>query len=152
MLHHDERLVPYIADLMDRADVGVIERRGGSRLLKQSLSAGFTLCATQDLDGYNALEFGVTSLINLSHTPGTNHVEDFVWTEPCAGIEGQGRWPLLRRSIRRPGTPQGLCLPGGLARRGRYCLLLPLSRHLPVIPFPGNRVTNLNKTGVRLWA
>ena len=38
-LHHDERLIAVILDLVDRADAGMVQRRRGSRFVQDAFAA-----------------------------------------------------------------------------------------------------------------
>ena len=83
--HRDERRIA--ADVVDGADVGMVERRGGTR---------FPLKAFQDLrrlrdpvrqhfDGDHALETGIPRPIHVAHPASADQRDDFV--RPQAGFQ-----------------------------------------------------------------
>ena len=69
-LHDDEAAAPLGADLVDRADVGVIERCGGLCLAQETPAPSFGVgLGTRDqLDRDGALERAVVGEIDLAHS------------------------------------------------------------------------------------
>jgi len=102
VLHHEEQewlavsRTAAFADVMQRADVWVIEGSHGARLT-------FEPCTSigvrdervgEDFDCDGAVEARVPSSIHLAHAPGTNQSENLIRTEAHAGRERHaGRWP-----------------------------------------------------------
>src|ERR1700747_1423941 len=79
-LHGDERLSNLLADVVDRADVRVIECGRGLRF---ALKTGECLRVTgnllrQELKGDEAMQPSVLSLVNDAHTPTTELLDDAV--------------------------------------------------------------------------
>ena len=79
-LHSDDVLTVCFFNLMNHADVGMIERRGSESLpLKAGQPFGIVRKHfRKDLDGYIAPELGVVRLIHLTHPARANLREDFV--------------------------------------------------------------------------
>ena len=75
------------ADLVDRDDVGVIERRGRARLLLETAQAIRVLReqCRQDLDRHFPPQARVLRAIDLTHSSSANRREDLVGTESCSG-------------------------------------------------------------------
>src|SRR5882762_7649115 len=102
-LHHDERLWTGLANLMDRADVGMVQRRGGARLLQQLLPCiGIGKRAgVQDFYCDSAIEAWIVRAIHLSHPTCADSSVDAVgaqhraWADiqPCRGQVDEGRIP-----------------------------------------------------------
>ena len=80
VLHHDEDAAVGVADLVDLADEGMIERGGGERLAPQPLARdGVRLGrGRQQLDGDAALEARVLGEKHLAHAAGAERREDAV--------------------------------------------------------------------------
>jgi hypothetical protein len=99
--HHDVQLVVVgLADLVDRADVRMLERRGGTRLDHEALLGRFVRAQVgrQELEGDVASEARVVSPINDPHSTTAETLDDLV--------SGQRR---NRRAERRvPRCEQGL--------------------------------------------
>ncbi len=76
--HRDERLTGVVADLVDRRDVWVIERAGGTRLAQQAgravpASGRFRL---QKLECYPPVEVRILSQIHRAHPAGADAADD----------------------------------------------------------------------------
>ena len=117
-LHHDELLALVLGDLVNRADVGVIEARCGPRLVQESPAGGFVGRspgrqelqhdrATEDEvlgeihDGRRALAELLDHLVvreRASRDVGYSHVGNR--PPPRAGVCMQMHHPLLRESTR----------------------------------------------------
>ena len=86
-LHRDVGGPVGLTDVVDRQDVGMVESRGGARLLLEALAAvgvgGGGL--RQDLDRDVAAEFGVPRAIDLAHPARAQRREDLVRAEAGAG-------------------------------------------------------------------
>jgi hypothetical protein len=88
--HDDERLVIRIVDLVDRADVRVIERAGGTGLadeprrgLPRTRGVG-----GQELHRHAPLQLGVFGQIDGAHAAGTDVAQDAVMGD-CAADHGE---------------------------------------------------------------
>ena len=78
------------ADVVDRADVRIVQRGDDARLLLEA-PARFGVGgqrAGQDLDGDRAIEPGVAGAIDLTHAAGADRRGDLVRPEPGPGLEG----------------------------------------------------------------
>src|SRR5262245_59167971 len=75
-----------IANVMDRQDVRMVERRGRSRLLLESAQSAKVLgeLGGQDLDCNLAVEPSVAGLVDLAHPARAERSENFVWAQNCA--------------------------------------------------------------------
>ena len=97
-LHHEERRALVLADVVQRADVGVVQAGDGPRFAREAraaLSVGAQFCG-EDLDGDRAVEAGVAGLVDLAHSARADAV-DLVRTEA-----GRARHPCrLGRGLRR---------------------------------------------------
>jgi hypothetical protein len=75
-----------LAEIVNRQDVGMIERRDGLRLLlesAQSLRIARERCG-QNFDGDIPVETGVARAIHLAHAAGSGRSDDLVWANACA--------------------------------------------------------------------
>jgi len=78
VLHGDEGLAFMLADFVDGADVGMIERRGGPRFTLKPFE-GLTVRGNalgQELEGDEAAKFGVLGLIDHTHPAATQLLHD----------------------------------------------------------------------------
>src|SRR5580704_1136703 len=79
-LHRDERLALVLPDFVDRADVGMIQRRSGARLTTETFErlrvAGYIIRKKFQCD--EAPQFGVFGLIDNSHATAAELFEDAV--------------------------------------------------------------------------
>ena len=79
-LHDDERLAILFANVVDGADVGMVERRGRFRLpakpFKCLMVAGHVF--RQKLEGHKPVEAGVLRFVNHTHAPATELRDDAV--------------------------------------------------------------------------
>jgi hypothetical protein len=80
VLHHQERLALVLADVVDGADVGVVERRGGHRLALEALARGLVVeqLLRQELERHRAVEPRVLRPANDAHAAATEPLEDAV--------------------------------------------------------------------------
>ena len=93
------------ANVVDGADVRVVERGNGARFLLET-APRFRVAgerASQDFDGNGAIEPRITGAKDLAHSAFAKRSNDLVRTEPSAGVErhatarrGPGRAPLPR--------------------------------------------------------
>src|ERR1700720_355072 len=79
-LHGDERLAALLADVVDRADVGMVESRCGLRFtLKTGKSLGVPgYFIGQELEGDKAVQSGVLGLVDHTHPAATQLLHDAV--------------------------------------------------------------------------
>ena len=79
-LHGDEMLAVAFLDSVNRADVGMVECRGGARLLLEALQRVGVLLEIlgQELKGHVAGELGVLSFIHHPHATGAQFFHDRV--------------------------------------------------------------------------
>ena len=116
-LHRDERRIG--ADIVDGADIGVIERRGRSRFPLETFQRlrrrGDPV--RQDFDRHDPFETRVRGPIHFAHPAGAERADDFVRAEASAGSKGQARSSLAnavslhtviqeRRTAQKPRNPQ----------------------------------------------
>src|SRR5262249_30448092 len=125
--HHEVQLVAAharAADVVDRADVRVVERGDALRLALEAraeLRVGRELRG-QQLDGHVPLESRVTRLVDLAHPPRTERSADLVRPEAGGRREyrrGAGAahgcppraGPALRRKLTTRGPPPSASTP-----------------------------------------
>jgi hypothetical protein len=81
MLHHQKVDALVAADVVEGADVGMIQRRDGPRLALEPITrspvVGHTCRQHFDRDG--TIEPRVAREIHLAHATGSNASGDFVW-------------------------------------------------------------------------
>jgi hypothetical protein len=81
VLHDDARLVVDFGDLVDGADVGVIQGRGCACLLQQPSAVLVVVSALQELDGHAAPQHRVVGSIDDAHAAGSELRLDLVVAE-----------------------------------------------------------------------
>ena len=89
-LHRDEGRLAFAADLVDRDDVGMVQRRGGPRLLlepREAFAVGRERLG-KDLQRDFAAEPRVPRPVDLSHSPGPERAENFESPETGTGRDG----------------------------------------------------------------
>jgi hypothetical protein len=108
-LHRDERSPVRRADLVDRADVRMVERRGGARLSQEAGLVGGVRIGTgvDELDGDQAVQTLVVGPVDHAHAAGAEAGLDPVVAERLANHGAFCNWPLLpapdrKRSPSRP--------------------------------------------------
>ena len=86
-LHRDERGPVRLPDLVDRHDVGVIQRRRGPRFLLEARQALDVLreLRRKHLDRDVPRELRVSGPVDLAHAAGADRANDFVGGQPRAG-------------------------------------------------------------------
>jgi hypothetical protein len=92
-LHHQVAGLPFVSDVEQGADVGVVEAGDG---LGFALETGADIRVArqpgrQDLDGDVAPEAGVACAIDLAHSARAQRGKDLVGTKTGAGGERHGR-------------------------------------------------------------
>ena|ERR1700757_2013292 len=90
--HHDERMTILLSDLMDRADVRMVQRGCSPRLTAESFERLLVLGEVfgQELQSDEAAKFGVFSFVNDTHPPTSQLLDD--------AVVGDGLADKLRRS------------------------------------------------------
>src|ERR1017187_4462246 len=86
-LHHDV----VRADVINLADVGMVERGNRSRFAFKTLGE---LCS-RDLDCNQAIQACISCPIHFAHAACTNSGFYAVWSELCTGSDLRGRWNQL---------------------------------------------------------
>ena len=114
LLHHQEHRAVLLADVVQRADVGMGE--GGNRrrfpFEARPPSGVVAELPRQHLDGDAALEPGVPGGVDLAHATGAQRIRDLVGTETRSGR--QRHWPaIIRPALRRPWRSEALVQVGG---------------------------------------
>ena len=87
-LHDQEVNAVLGADVVERADVRVLEARDRSGFSRQPLAPLGVLVEVlgQHLDRDLAVESGIAGAVDLAHTPGPEEPHDLVGSEPTAGL------------------------------------------------------------------
>ena len=87
-----------VADVVDAADVRMVQRGDGPRLaLEARARIGIAGDVTrQDLDRDRAIEPRIAGFVDLTHAAGAERADDFIRTEPDSGVEGHACLSLLR--------------------------------------------------------
>ena len=90
VLHHHVTGAVLAADIVEHADVRMIQRGNGAGF---AFEAGAQIFAFgdvfgQDLDGDGAVEPGVAGFVHLAHAAGAERGEDLVGAEFVASVEG----------------------------------------------------------------
>src|SRR5262245_38939121 len=77
-------------DVVERADVRMVQRRDRSRLALESFAQGRIAADVRGQDLYcnGAIEAGVFRLVDLAHAPSTDGRNDLIWPEASTGTEG----------------------------------------------------------------
>ena len=112
MLHDDEHRAGVVADVMQRADVGMRQARNRLRLAFEAFAQLGGCCHIQreDLDGNCSIESRVAGFVHLAHAPGANEAKGYPY--------GPSRVPVMRlkegAAPAREYTPRGKTRgPGG---------------------------------------
>ena len=87
MLHDEEVDTLLTANVVERADVGMRERRDGFCLALEAVAqrCGRVQRRREDLDGDMAIEANVLRAVDLAHAPRAKKGNDFVRAEPGSG-------------------------------------------------------------------
>ena len=94
--HRDERLAGMVADLVERRDVGMIQRAGGARLAQQA-SRGFRIMdrsGQQEFERDPPFQVGIFSQIHRAHAAGADVADD-----PVVRDAGANHGPLWCGSV-----------------------------------------------------
>ncbi len=78
-----------VADVEDRENVGMVQRRRRPGFLREALQAVLIGCegSWQDLDGYGAVEARVVGAIDFAHSTGTDGRQNFIRAETSSSGE-----------------------------------------------------------------
>ncbi len=93
ILHHQELEIILTADVVERADVRVVQPRHGARFALEPLPA-VGLCRRrgwQHLDGDGASDARVQRAVDVAHASLAEEDADLVGTEPGAGFKCHGK-------------------------------------------------------------
>ena len=92
MRHDEEVRAVGVADVVDAADMRMIERRDGARLaLEPRAQVGIAGdVRREDLDGDAAIEPRVAGFVDFAHAASTQRADDFIRTETRASGERHG--------------------------------------------------------------
>ena len=84
VLHHEELHAVLRPDVVERADVRVIQGRDHAAFELEALSQPVVHVGgtAQDLDGNPTIEASIARAIDVAHTSGTEFRQDFVRPEP----------------------------------------------------------------------
>ena len=118
-LHGDERLITVLADVVNRADVGVVERRGRLRFAPETFEClrvpGYVV--RQELQGNETAELGVLGLVNDAHPAAAELLDDAVVRDGLADHWRQ----ILRDEERQVNERHGVgANPHGWLARHRH--------------------------------
>ena len=100
ILHDEELEAVLLADVVERADVGMVQPRDRSGLALEALSSLrlFGGVRRQDLDGHDAPHACVVRAIDLAHPSTAQEGDDLVRSQAGAGLKCQmGRPPIIWR-------------------------------------------------------
>ena len=105
ILHGDEQLAVGLADLVNRADVGMVERRRCTRLSHQPLS-GVIVCGRvrwQQLDRHAPAQVRVFGQKHFGHAAGAEPGANLVVPESRADVDDRHLLLLRAPGFQRPG-------------------------------------------------
>src|SRR5580700_2403405 len=91
ILHHDERMPILLADLMNRADVRMVQSRSGASLATKPFE-GLRVAHNviwQELQRYEAAKLSILGLIDNPHPSAAKLLQNAV-VRNCAANQGQG--------------------------------------------------------------
>jgi hypothetical protein len=75
------------AEVVNRADMRIVQRGDGARLAFKTASRFRISRARQNFDGNGPLQSRVARTIHVGHATGTQRPHDFVWTQACASLK-----------------------------------------------------------------
>ena len=80
VLHHDEWLALVLSDLINRADVGMIRRRGGTRFAPEPLQALSVLnhVRREELERYETAKFYILCFVHDTHPAAAQLLDDAI--------------------------------------------------------------------------
>jgi hypothetical protein len=90
-LHDQIRRRPFAADVVERADVRMIQRRDRARLALEARAQVLALgdALRQDFDRYLPVEARVARAVDLAHAAGAEARQHFVWSQSGPRLHGQ---------------------------------------------------------------
>src|SRR5207249_2942831 len=132
-LHDDERRAVVFADVIQRADVRVIERRNRLGFALEALAEPRVVDALfrKDLDGNRAVQSRVARAIDLAHPAGSERRDDFIRAETNARFEAHRYFASGSGLIWKCTTLLWFCVPPSLWNGARVAQV----DHKP-LPFP----------------
>ena len=77
-LHHDEGLSVFLAEVVDRDDVGMLQAPSGASFLEKSALYVVVADNVEELDGDQAIDGRILGAIDVSHAAATKFVDDGV--------------------------------------------------------------------------
>lgn len=85
-LHGDEVLALELVDFVNRADIGVVQGRGGACLALEALNRSRVpgVLVGQELEGNAATQLGVFGAVHHSHTAAAQPIQNFIVGNPLA--------------------------------------------------------------------
>ena len=91
IFHHEETGAVLVPNVVEDADVRMIQRRNRARLAVKALApVGIARqIRRQHFDRDGAFEPRVPRSIHFAHAPGSDRGKDFVGADACAGLQGQ---------------------------------------------------------------
>src|SRR5882672_9988765 len=83
VLHHQEGSSILATNVMQHANMGMIQGRNGASFPLEALLGLriFRKMRRQDLDGYGAVKAGVARAVHLAHAARSQRRLDLIWTE-----------------------------------------------------------------------
>ena len=86
-LHGDKRVAPVLVNIVDRADVGMVEGGGGLGFALEALERLMVLghLLRQEFERHKAVELGVLSFVDDTHSSAAELLQDAVVGDGCAG-------------------------------------------------------------------
>src|SRR5690242_2659933 len=114
MRHDDEVCAVVVTDVVNRADVRMIEGRDRAGLAIESrATVGIvTELARQNLDGYRAIEPRIACLIDLAHATRAERLEEFIRAETRAQAKAHRVGTMTEGEIRADYSWKGDSLAG----------------------------------------
>ena len=126
-LHHEVVEAAVVPDIVNAADVGMLEARDRFRLATESFAQlrAHRAAAQHDLDGDRPIEPEIAGAIHLAHAAPAERLDDFVRPEPGAGRKRHGR--ATRAAASRKSRPSG-CSGSVAANRSYTASCLRIGR------------------------
>src|SRR5262249_54306833 len=102
-LHHDEEVAIMLADLVDSADIGVIQSRCGAGLAAEALKSLGVVgrIVGKKFEGDEAAERGVLGLVDDTHPTAAEKLNDAVMGDSLADHERSGSAQLAAKGRNR---------------------------------------------------
>ena len=77
VLHREIWLAVELAGLVERADVGMVQRRGRAGLTEDAIGGSFCGRVDHDFQGDETIEPGVARPVDVAHATGADRLEHF---------------------------------------------------------------------------